>query len=200
MANEKTSGRTAWDALVEIPSAWRFLLSILGFIAAVLFFVILSAEPGTTVDIFGLKYQKANAKPLPPSAPAPDESAEYLLPIGKVVAKGQDEAIPILDGTLAVEYRNDGSGKLVGPSISKIQVGSRRLDGRPDQLNRPQQSDAEILFYTGTRMELAYRDRVFAMSTVATGDGTFKISVEKLQRATLDLVPVAKLPVPDTGD
>ena len=189
MIEKPASGRTPWDALVEVLSTWKLLFLI--FIGLVSLFIIVhfSAEPGTNVEFFGLKYQKAKPVGAVP-APAPDDVASYLFPKDALLELGARTAIPILDGTLAVR-RSGYAMELVGDSIGKIKVGARNIDGTSygEMVYRKN----GLAFNGDTRLEIEFRGRVFALSARRVQPpGTIAVTVEPVSRATLHIRPVTE--------
>jgi hypothetical protein len=193
MDEEPVSGRTPWDALVEVLSTWRLLFLIFGSVVVLFLVVHFSAEPGTNVEFFGvLKYQKAKPLPPVPKVPEPDETASYQLPKDVALLPNASEAIPILDGTLAVRSKNYSGAELVGDNIGKIRVGSRKTDGTPGDVYRDGQT--AVLFSEGTRIEIEYRGRLFALSARSNRQSRgMLITVEPISRATLNLRLVREL-------
>ena len=192
MEKKPIVGRTAWDALTEVFPTWKLLVLVLALVTLVLFLaflvVHLSAEPGTSVEFLGvIKYQKA--KPLP-EAPKPDETATFAMPKEAPLLGGKD-AIPILDRTLAVRKRSFGADILLGDSIGKIRVGSRRVDGIPLAVQRL--DPPAVVFDDGTYIEIEYLGRMYALSVVYHVPGSALVSVEPIPRATLTLHPVKEL-------
>jgi hypothetical protein len=122
------------------------------------------------------------------------------LPKNIEIASTQKQGVPILDGTLFI--LNDGligGGKIVGPSVGKIRVACRGIDGTPHGLTRPYHDKETVLFLPETYTEIEYRGRVFAMVSKASPNRTLVISVSKVPRETLDLMLVKDLPIPDSG-
>ncbi len=200
MNESNKSGRTPWDALLEVLSTSRLLFLIVGLFLMLFFVVHISAEPGTVVEFFGVvKYQKGKPKP-EPSKTQVDESDSYALPKSIQIPAGQKQGVPILDGTLSVLTDSIIGGKIVGPSIGKIRIACRGLDGTPHGLTRPFKDNETILFLPETYTEIEYRGRVFAMTAKALPANGLAISVVRVPRATLDLVAVKDLPIPESGD
>jgi len=184
------SGRTPWDALIELLSARHLLLLAIGFFLVLFFVVHISAEPGTTVEFLGvIKYQKGKS-----DAPkAADETDSYVLP--KNVEILREKTVPILDGSLAVQKMLIG-GQIVGANIGKIRVACRGIDGTPYDLTRSYNFEA-ILFMPNNYIEIEYRGKVFSMTAVQGRNGSIAISLAKIPRATLDnLVSIKKIPIP----
>jgi hypothetical protein len=200
MSDSNKSGRTPWDALVEVLSTSRLLLLMVSLFLTLFFVVHFSAEPETAVEFFGVvKYQKGKSASEPPKAQV-DESNSYALPKNIQIQTNQTQGIPILDGTLSVMMDGILGGKIVGPSIGKIRVACRGLDGTPNGLTRPFKDNETILFLPGTLTEIEYRGRVFAMTAKARPENGMTISIVRVPHATLDLVAVKDLQIPESSE
>lgn len=212
MESTKNFGRTASDALLELLHSWKLLLSAI-LLGGTLFLLILcDAEPGSTIEIFGIKYQRAKTRP--PALVTRDAKLDsYLLPEGIILSVKQERAIPILDGSLALEpLRGTGSTpgqpllfwlsgvSLVGPNITKIKIATRTPDGRSGYIATLSGEEDRVELSTDSYQELEYRGRYFALQIDSRSENeTTKVSVKQIKEATLDLLPVSKLPKKEVG-
>lgn len=213
----KSTGRTAGDTIVEILGNWKltsiaFATLLLAFLA-----VINDAEPGTMVEVFGIKYQRAKPKAISPSPP-PDPSTGYLLYSKHNLKIEQRDALPILDGSLAIEPRvyyspNFGDtkpqrpsltgGSVLGPNLSKIRIAARSHDGRPANLTRPADGTERVDFDRNSYIEIEYKGGFFSIQTEATSEGLLAsdteqlvVTVRRIDVATLELVQFDKIAAP----
>lgn len=203
MEQTKTSGRTLADAFVETISNIRLMALLLTGVLVVFLVVINDSEPGSTIEIFGLKYQRA--KPRENKPVEPPETLGYNLPQAEILSAEQKTALPILDGSLALEPRrllgNSISGAyLLGPNLSKITVGSRRIDGKVTELFRSSNEAAQLELGEGTYVEIEYRGQFFSLTIESASEKTIKVSLKQIYRPTLDLVPVSQLQQATSGD
>jgi hypothetical protein len=201
MSETEKTGRTPSDALVEILTAPRILLAGVILFVFVFFMVLFSAEPGSTVEVLGiLKYQKSKAAMSLPKSPV-DDSATYELPKNREIKVTQIQGVPILDGTLSILSDHlIGGGMIVGPSVKKIRVAARGIDGQSDGLTRPYKDNETVLFLPDTYIEIEFRGQFFAMTTRPSHDRGLVISLSKVPRATLDLILVKDLPIPTSSE
>lgn len=216
MEQPKASGRTIGDAVIEVLSNWKLIVIVLGsiFIAFLSLFIIIiyDSEPGSTITVFGLKYERTKLR----SKAAPPENAplnDYIMPTNAIIAVDQQKAVPILDGSLSIEpylnrvYHSDGKtgaslggASIGGPNISKIKIASRSLDGRKALLSRPANGEQQACFGKGSYIEIEYRGRYFSIRTDEAIGDSMKITVRTIHEPTLELIPVAQLPTPSGGD
>lgn len=192
MATEKTTGRTTSDALIELLSAWRLLLAACVVLVVGILFIHSSAEPGTEVALWGIKYQKAKAiaRVTPTQGPS---SAGYYLPKNAGLS---ETPMPFLDGSLALTSGSDDptTGWLEGANMKKIRLFARKTDGRPYQLQRYALTSVDLP--AGTYLEVEYNGMTFAVTLAERREPFTHLvaTVEQRPRATLDLVPVSDLP------
>lgn len=206
MESSKASGRTIGDTVIEVLSNGKLIFVAFGALLVAFLVVVNDAEPGSTVKVFGIEYQRAKPKPEAPHAQNALPST-YVLPAGEIVKVDQQKALLILDGSLAIQPRvfggSDSTGKrlsflggasIVGPNISKIKIASRSLDGKTASLDRPYKVDLQADFSLNSYVELEYRGRYFSILTEDAASESMKITVKSIQEPTLELVPVTKLP------
>lgn len=202
MADNKPTGRTPSDALVEVLSSWRLLILVFGALVIVFFTVHFSAEPGTQIEFLGvIKYQKAKPRLDTPRQSVGADASSYLLPRGVRLVKGSYQAIPVLDGSIALSHqgRFASSGVIVGANIGKIRVGARKVDGTP--YNVYHQDRSAVVFSSDVRIELEYRGRMFAITTQSVKNSEDLLaSVESIPFATLDLLAINDLPGPSATE
>lgn len=200
MSDKRTSGRTPWDALIEVLSSWRLFALISVTLLIVVLFIHFSAEPGTQVQIFGvISYQKAKAPITPPPPDIGKSVSGYLLPKD---AKLSTKPVPILDGTLALKSEIEfyGNGQLIGVNIGKVKIGARNLDGTAARIYQIDKS--AVIFWWEIRMELEYRGNYFAITVRESTDRddglvlrVLLASVDQIPVPSLDLVNVVDLPL-----
>jgi hypothetical protein len=208
MEQPKNSGRTIGDTVIEVLSNWKLVAIVSGALLIAFLVVINDAEPGSTVEVFGIKYQRAKPKAVV-ARPQNSATDSYVLPHGEIIKVDQHSAVPILDGSLAIEPRanlayfpNDktsaflSGASIIGPNISKIKIASRSFDGRPASLNRPYKNDQQAGFSLNSYVEIEYRGKYFSLLSEATAAESMKLTVKPLTEPTLELVPVAQLPEP----
>lgn len=207
MEPQNASGRTFGDTVVEILRSWKLIVLAFAVPLAGFLIIINDAEPGTAIEVFGIKYLRAKAKPAKASA-SEVGTGQYKLPLGEVVKVGREDAMPIIDGSLAIELRVAynktfsegtrpgylGGASLVGPNISKVKIAARTLDGRVASLVRPVKVDDRADFNANTYLEIEYRDQYFSLLVEADSKLSMRVTVKPIRQATLELVPVAKLP------
>lgn len=214
----KTSGRTIGDTIIEVLSNGKLVfiaiaaLVIVSSTLLIAFLVVVNdAEPGSTIKVFGIEYQRAKQKPEVARPPAPLPNT-YILPVGEIVKADQQKALPILDGSLALQpsfiYGSDSTGKhlsflhgasIVGPNISRIRIASRSLDGRTASLVRPNKDAQQADFSLNSYVEIEYREKYFSILTEDATKESMKITVKSIPEPTLELIPVAKLPEYGSG-
>jgi hypothetical protein len=213
MEPTQKSGRTGGDTIIEVLSNAKYILLaaaallIASAMLLIAFFVVMNdAEPGSTIKIFGIEYQRAKQKTEVARGPASHPNT-YILPAGEIVKRDQQIALPILDGSLALQpylmYGSDSTGNslkflrgasIIGPNISKIRIASRSLDGRKASLIRPNKDDQQADFSLNTYVELEYRGKYFSIITEDVQNESMKITVKSIPEPTLELISVAKLP------
>jgi hypothetical protein len=203
----KPGGRTIGDALLEILTSWKLLLTLFGFLLVAFVFIVNDSEPGSPIDFFGLKYQRA--KPVHKVADQ-DPTADYIFPRGETFSVGRERATPILDGTIAIDvqtwrsiYSNQKprlvGGAITGANIGQLKVGSRTVDGRTQTLFRAYKHQDRVLFRNEAYIEVEFKGAYFSLISEPSGSDAFKVSVARLKRPTLELVLVSELPEESPG-
>jgi hypothetical protein len=201
----KASGRTLGDTIVEILGNWKLIALAFATVLLSFLIVINDAEPGSTIEVLGVKYQRAKPKPhASTTSTVPIE--HYRLPSSEIIRVDRKDALPILDGSLAIERRVQyliapnrsvlaefQGGSIVGPNIGKIRVAARSLDGRIGPLFRPPRDDQQADFERNAYVEIEYRGRFFSLTAEQDTPATMRVTVKMLLEPTLELLPVARL-------
>lgn len=193
---ERTNkGKTHADVVSDILHNWKLLVVII-FLLIVCFSVVnYIAEPGSEVNLFGLKYMKAKMY----SRISEAEDSHLLLPKEVRLVKNTDKNIPIIDGSIALSRINGGwSGVILGANIHKIRVGARMLDGTKAELI--QRDGSRILFSSDMLVEIEYGKDCYAMTTKSlSNSGDIIVSLDKISHATLDHVSIDSLALGGSG-
>lgn len=194
MEERPVSKRTRWNAWAERLSTRRVLFLVL--VAVVVLF--LTTRPcDFPIGSLGF-FDCPVAKAILPArvatvAASADRTAAYLLPQGTALRVDAQDAIAILDGSLAVRALTYSDGELFGRSIGEIRVGSRRTNGAPGAIHR--EGESTVLFVTNTRIEIEFRGRLFAMEVRKDDASPMRVYLEPIDRATLKLQRVVDLAV-----
>jgi len=200
MENKPMTGRTPSDALIELISTGRVIFLFLLIVSVMFITVHSSAEPGTKIEFLGvIKYQKSKPIVPTPRIQTPqfsNETTSYYFPKSAPIQRGSQDAIPILDGTLAVIPIWQRATGLIGDSVNAIRVASRRPDGVPKEIYR---YDKGVKFWGDIWLEVEYRENFFAIQVVENKEkrGESFVSVKQIPRATLKLQKLQELSVHD---
>lgn len=197
---EHRIGRTYADALVEVFSTWKLILLVLVALIGTFLIVHYNAEPGTPVEYLGvIKYQKTKPPPMQASAPPPmeDETLNYRFPKEARLALRDGEAVPILDGTLAIQA-GVYNVKIVGDSVPNISIATRNRNGTSS--SQPYKDGGGAVFGVDQYMELEFRKRYFAVEVRTLEQyREVAITVTPLKKPTLNLQHFSKVK-PPSGD
>jgi hypothetical protein len=219
MNNEpKSTGRTVGDTVVEVLGNWKLISIAFATLLIAFLAVISDAEPGTTVEVFGIKYQRAKPK-APVLSPTPDPADGYLYYSKKPLTAKQNDALPILDGSLALEPRiyypsSFGDSKpqapylngasLLGPNIQSVRIAARRHDGRAASLYRPVEGGERVDFDREAYVEIEYKGSFFSLQTELSlsrslpmpQDELILVTLKRISRPTLELSSFEKIAPP----
>lgn len=187
-------GRTPWDLLAAYG---RWALLIIPLAIAAMGLVHFAAEPGSEVNILGIKYHKARPSSSP-SSPGAAVADGFEYP--KNVDLWVNRPVVILDKNLSVRrFRSATTGRetlhLGGAGIAQVKAAARDHFARPRELvagagPEAQKPDAIVLDGPdlASHIEIEYKGRYYSIAVLPKDEQPkYTVSVAPLNSPTLNL-------------